>query len=436
MLKKLIKKLVPASALSLYHLAWAWCAAAFYGFPSRKLTVIGITGTNGKSSTVWILARMLEQSGIKTAASSSIEFQIGDRCFENKYKMTMPGRGRVQKFLHDAVKAGCTHAVIEVTSEGIVQHRHRFIDFDVAAFLNLAPEHIERHGSYENYREAKGELFRYLKPEGTAVINIADKEAPWFLRHVHDGERVIGFRLDSAKPQAKLPPGAAEVVAQNMHVGPHGVRFTFDETRFASPLKGTTNVENLLCAAAIAKEVGVSLPDAAAVAETLSDIPGRLQEIENTEGIRVVVDYAHTPSALERVYQTVHNDAKQMICVLGAAGGGRDKWKRPKLGALAGRFCDVAYVADEDPYDEDPAAIRHEVLEGIKQGGRARREEIPDRKKAIETAITQASPGDAVVITGKGSEPWMVVAGGKKVPWDDRKLAKDALASRSDGARN
>ena len=487
-----IKKLIPAWALDRYHRAFALGSAAFYGFPSRKLTVIGVTGTNGKSSVVWLLARMLEEGGLKVAASSSIEFQVGETRFENKEKMTMPGRGRLQKLLADAVRAGCTHAVVEVTSEGITQHRHEGIDFDVAVFLNLAPEHIERHGSYEAYRKAKEELFKELrqpksrsgsapgglrgptwghrgttpralrgrtprsrtsvagqtpphpsvalreggrgthrslrnpKAQKIIVVNIADSEAAHFLQYPAD--TYIGFRTEYQNAAAVLPRGSKVAVARNMRVSPHGIRFTFDGVRFVSPLRGATNVENLLACAAIARELGVKLEDAARAAKAFGDIPGRLERIENKRGMTVIVDYAHTPSALERVYQTLHGDARRMICVLGSAGGGRDHWKRPKLGKLAGRFCTIAIVTDEDPYDEDPQAIRKAVLDGIENVGQAKALDIADRREAIQVALKEARPGDTVVITGKGSESWMVVAGGKKVPWDDRKVVREELA--------
>lgn len=425
-MRALIKKFIPKTVFSLYHLLWAFGSAVWFGFPSRKLTVIGVTGTNGKSSVVWILARILEDGGIKTAASSSIEFQIGDRCFKNRYKMTMPGRGHLQKLMRDAVRAGCTHIVIEVTSEGIMQNRHRFIDFNYAVFLNLAPEHIERHGSYTAYRAAKGKLFEALGPDGVAIVNLADKESAWFLRHTK-ATNIIGFSLKNHYVATKLPKNGEKAVAEGIHSGPHGIRFTFDGQAFTSSLRGTTNIENILVAAALARMEGVSLERAATTAKNLNDIPGRLENIENKRAIRAVVDYAHTPSALERVYQTLRNDARRMICVLGAAGGGRDRWKRPELGALAGQFCDIVIVTDEDPYDEDPAAIRQEVLVGVERGHRAQGRDVADRKKAIGEAIEEAKPGDVVVVTGKGSEAWMMLAGGKKISWDDRAIVREKL---------
>lgn len=393
--------------------------------------MIGVTGTNGKSSVVWILTRMLEEGGLRVAASSSIEFQIAGAHQENRFKMTMPGRWHVQQFLRDAVRAGCTHAVLEVTSEGIAQHRHRFVDFDAAVFLNLAPEHIERHGGYANYRAAKGKLFAALSGQGFSVVNLADKEAQYFLKF--PAERYLGFHLMDHRSTARLPSGATEAVAEGVRSGPHGVQFTLDGVRFSSPLRGTTNVENLLVSAALARAFGVPLETSASLAANLPDIPGRLEAIPNNRGIRIVVDYAHTPSALERVYQSVRNDAKQMICVLGAAGGGRDSWKRPELGAIAGTYCDVAIVADEDPYDETPKVIRDAVLGGIQKGKRTRDiRDIADRKAAIAAAIAAGKPGDAVVITGKGCEPWMMLAAGKKIPWDDRDVVRDALTGASE----
>jgi UDP-N-acetylmuramoyl-L-alanyl-D-glutamate--2,6-diaminopimelate ligase len=272
-------------------------------------------------------------------------------------------------------------------------------------------------------------LFAALRGKGLSVVNLADKESRYFL--TFPAERYLGFRLADHHTEGKLPREGVEVVAEQMRTGPHGVKFTLDGVRFASPLRGTTNVENLLVSAALAREFGVPLETSAQLAATLPDIPGRIEEIQNNRGLRIVVDYAHTPSALERVYQSVRNDAKQMICVLGAAGGGRDVWKRPELGAIAGKYCDVAIVADEDPYDENPEAIRNAVLEGIRKGKRTRDvRDIADRKAAVGEAISLGKPGDAVVITGKGCEPWMMLAGGAKVAWDDREVVREALEEK------
>lgn len=425
-IKELLKKIIPKNLLLQYHRTLAYVGARRYGFPSQKLTVIGITGTNGKSSTVWILARMLEEAGYTVAASSTVEFQIGDRHRTNMTKTTMPGRFFLQRFLREAVDAGCTHAVVEVTSEGVLQHRHRFIDFGVAVFLNLSPEHLERHGSYEAYRAAKGELFKALAAEPqTSIVNINDKEAAYFLQF--PAAHYIGFRIGWRQAHAKLPPSGTEFVAQNAQATNEGIQFSVNGVAFSSPLFGVPNIENALAATAAAGAVGVEPPVCAQALAKISHIPGRLEEITTNLNLRIFVDYAHTPEALESVYEalrTLGGGAAHLTCVLGATGGGRDRWKRPKLGEVAARFCDRIIVTNEDPYDEDPAVIMKDVWRGVEEGGASRRGEIvADRRVAIRRALSRAAPGGMVAITGKGCEPWMVVAGGKKVPWDDREIA-------------
>lgn len=406
---------------SLYHYVLAVLSAFVFGFPSRKLIVIGITGTSGKSTVVWLLARILERAGYRVAASSSIKFQIADRHWPNTFKMTMPGRGFLQKFLRDAVREKCTHAVIEVTSEGIRQHRHRFIDFAVGVFLNISPEHIERHGSYEKYREAKR---TFLQSAKTVVLNTSDAGASFFL--VAPRERTVGFHLDDHASNVATSAVRDEFVAENISTSPKGIAFTTKNILVASGLSGRFNVENALAAVAAASAVGVPVEAAVAALKDIAGIPGRFERIPNERGLTIIVDYAHTPVALQSVYETAGTDGKKLTCVLGAAGGGRDTRKRPELGKLAAKFCEHIIVTDEDPYDEDPAQVREAVLEGVRQGGAdARAENIADRKVAIRRALEIAPQGSAVVITGKGSEPWMMLAGGKKTPWDDRKIVRE-----------
>lgn len=451
---ELLRRIIPTPILDWYHRTLAGLGAWFYGFPSRKLTVIGVTGTNGKSTVVYLLARILEVAGKKVVASSSIEFQIGEQHWSNKYKMTMPGRFFLQRFLRKAVRAGCTYAVLEVTSEGIAQYRHRFIDFDVAVFLNLSPEHIERHGSYERYRASKGELFRALKIQipkpkfqinsktqipKISIVNLADKEAEYFLQFSAD--RYMGFRLGSKESSIHgSSTSMDEFVAEDLRTGAGGISFTVRGIEFSSSLLGNINIENLLAATSAAHAIGITIAQCAEAIKVIPEVPGRLEEIPNDRGIRIFVDYAHNPAALESVYQTLkpmtqsaNNTKTNMICVLGAAGGGRDKWKRPKLGKLAAKYCSSIILTDEDPYDEDPEKIINEVSQGVGSLQSAAHnlqpsvEKILDRKEAIHKAIKIAKSGDVVVITGKGSEPWMILKNGKKVPWDDRKITREAL---------
>lgn len=393
-LKSLIKKIIPLFLLGFYHYLLAGIGAFFYGFPSKKLIVIGVTGTSGKTTVVEIAADIFQEAGFKVASLSSIKFKIGNKEWENKLKMTMPGRMKVQRFLRQAVKAGCKYAVLEVTSEGIKQYRHKFIDFNVAVLTNLSPEHIEAHGSFEKYKAAKAKLFEQVKK--IHIINIDDKNAEYFLKY-------------SAEKKIKYGINDAEVLPRDLK------------------LLGKFNLYNAITAVKIAMSQGISLEICKRALEKVKGIPGRM-EVVIKEPFTVIVDYAHTPEALRQVYETM-KDNKRMICVLGACGGGRDKWKRPVLGKLAAQYCQEVIVTNEDPYDEKPMDIINQVAEGVSAFAKASADKVLDRKQAIKKAIQLANPGDVVIITGKGSEPWMCVANNKKIPWDDRQVVKDLTFS-------
>ncbi len=392
-MKELIKKFVPSFLIDWYHFSLAFLGVLIYGFPSRKLIVIGVTGTNGKSTVVELTSRILEEAGCKIAVLSSIKFKIKGKEWPNTLKMTMPGRFRIQKFLRQAVNAGCQYAVLEVTSEGIKQYRHRFIDFDVAVFTNLTPEHIEAHGGFENYKKAKGKLFQATK--NTHIVNLDDENAEYFLQFVAKKKYTYGLNQ-------------GDINTQN--------------TKFKLQLIGDFNIYNALAAICVGLSQGISLEICERAVEKIKGIPGRM-ELVVSEPFKVFVDYAFTPQALEKVYQSIKNNfsPKKMICVLGACGGGRDKWKRPVLGEIAAKYCHEVIVTNEDPYDENPVEIINQVAKGA--GEKAKK--ILDRKEAVGEALKSAQPGDVVVITGKGCESWICVAKGKKIPWDDRKIVKE-----------
>jgi UDP-N-acetylmuramoyl-L-alanyl-D-glutamate--2,6-diaminopimelate ligase len=394
-MKEILKKFLPNFVLSFYHFILAFLGALIYGFPSKKLILIGVTGTNGKTTTTEMIASIFEKAGKKIALLNSIRFKIGEKEEINKLRMTMPGRFFIQRFLKKAVKEGCQFTILEVTSEGIKQHRHRFLDFKVAVFTNLAPEHIEAHGSFEKYKEAKGKFFQATKE--IHVINVEDKNSDYFLkfpakRKITYGLKTGDINLENTKLKLKIP--------------------------------GEFNIYNALAAISVAISQGIDKDFAIKVLEEFKGVPGRMEEVIS-KPFKVIVDYAFTPNALERVYQTLKNSKFQipnskMICVLGACGGGRDKWKRPVLGELATKYCDEVIVTNEDPYDEDPWQIIEQVASGTK--GKARK--ILDRREAIRTALKLAKEGDIVVITGKGCEPSIVIKG-KKIPWDDRKVVRE-----------
>ncbi len=398
-IKETIKKYIPKFLLDFYFFCWALLGAVVFGFPGLgrrslgegggSLKIIGVTGTSGKSTTVDFITRILEDAQNKVASISTIRFKVGDKEWENKYKMSMPGRFVIQRFLRQAVNAGCKYVVLEVTSEGIRQFRHKFINFDCAVFTNLTPEHIESHGSFENYKNEKLKLFRATK--NIHVINRDDKNSKNFLDI--PAIKKITFGLEDTRS-----PG------------------------FNLSLIGDFNILNALAAILVAKEYGVSFEICKKALEEAKTIPGRMEVIAESP-VKVIVDYAHTPEQLEAVYKTFI--AGKMVCVLGSCGGGRDKWKRPVLGEIAKKYCNQIIITNEDPYDEDPMEIINEVAESAGPGA----QRILDRKEAIETAIKLAKTGEVVIITGKGSEPWMCLKNGQKIPWDDRQIARNALKS-------
>ncbi|MEA3293146.1 MAG: UDP-N-acetylmuramoyl-L-alanyl-D-glutamate--2,6-diaminopimelate ligase [Patescibacteria group bacterium] len=449
MIKKWLKKLIPRFFLNQYYFLLAFFGAVFYGFPSQKLKVVGITGTNGKSTVVSLSTKILEGAGYKVASISSIKFKINGKEWINDFKMTMPGRFRLQKFLKQAVRAGCEYALIEVTSEGIKQYRHRFIHFDVAVFTNLSPEHIEAHKGFEKYRQEKLKLFKCAS--NLHIINLDDKSAEYFLK-IPAKEKYC-YTIEKRKTRAQ---SSKNLKAENIKTKASGVNFEVCGTLFHLNLLGKFNIYNSLAAVCVGLSQGVSLKICKKALEKVKVIPGRMEVIAD-KPFEIIVDYAHTPDSLEKVYQAIKKskfktqNLKQisntkiqkpnMICVLGACGGGRDKWKRPVFGEIAAKHCDKIIITNEDPYDENPSKILSGIKSGIfnfsarnalhnDAGGQfpiSNFYEILDRRNAIKKALELAQPNDIVIITGKGSEPWMCVEKGKKIPWNDRKIVHQEL---------
>ncbi len=402
MMKSLIKKFIPSFLLSWYHLGLAFLGALVYRFPSKQMKVIGVTGTNGKSTVVEFISRIFGEAGLKTASQSSIRFKVLDKEWPNTFKMTMPGRFFIQKFLRQAKNSGCEYAILEVTSEGIKQYRHKFINFEMAVFTNLTPEHIEAHGGFENYKAAKGKLFQAVR--GIHIINIDDKNADYFLQFKARKKYTYGLER-------------GDINTKNI--------------QFRLQLAGNFNIYNALAATCVGISQGISLETCKRAVEKVKMLPGRMEEVIS-EPFRVFVDYAFTPNALEKVYQTLKPNGAKMVCVLGACGGGRDKWKRPVLGEIAGRYCDEIIITNEDPYNEDPMKIIEQVAKGAENISVNQRldqrksavQKILDRREAIKESLRLAKSGDTVIITGKGCEPWLCEANGKKIPWDDRKIIR------------
>ncbi|MDX1535685.1 MAG: UDP-N-acetylmuramoyl-L-alanyl-D-glutamate--2,6-diaminopimelate ligase [Candidatus Spechtbacterales bacterium] len=420
-MKSIIKKFIPKKVLSWYHMMWPFLGALIYRYPSKKLKVIGITGTNGKTTTTHLASYLLEQSGIEVASVSSLRFKIGKKEWDNKLKMTMPGRMKLQKFMRQAVNAGCTHLVMEVTSEGVKQNRHRFIKFDTAVFTNLTKEHIENHGNFENYKKAKGRFFSIQ--HRLSIVNFDDNHAEYFLGF--SAKEKIGY---TTKDALIADNALIKIIsAENIKHSSTGISFDIEGSKFSIPMLGSFNIDNSLAAIGIGLGHGISIEKAADILNNFEGVPGRMEVIID-KPYTVIADYAHTPDALIKVYKTIENintreGGGKMICVLGSAGGGRDKWKRPEIGKIASEYCDQIILTDEDPYTEDPKQILQDIESGILNFG-SKIPKILDRRDAIHKGLELAKKDDVVIVTGKGAEPLMVTASGS-IPWDDREVIKE-----------
>ncbi len=429
-MKTLIRSLVPEPILNLYHRALAHMAAIWYRHPSRALIVVGVTGTNGKSSTVQFIGRLLEHAGYRVGWTTTASFKVAEHEWVNDQKMTMLGRFQTQKRLREMVSAGCTHAIIETSSQGILQSRHIGIDYKMAVFTNLTPEHIEAHGGFEAYKLAKGKLFAVATD--SIIVNLNDEHANYFLSF--EALNYGGFAIENVgelATQLTLPP----VIGKKVRYESGCTTFEWNEHVVHFKPAGRFNLENALAAASAVRALGLSQELVVDGIEQLQSVPGRFERIEEGQPFDVIVDYAYEPAGLGAVYEAlelIQTDGR-LIHVVGSAGGGRDVARREILGKMSAEHDDIVIVTNEDPYDEDPWQIIHHVAEGAALAGKQDGVDllrILDRQEAIDRAIDLAHPGDIVLITGKGSEPVMAVEQGKKVPWDDRVAARKALHNR------
>ncbi len=392
---------------NIYHYFLSYLGSIFYRHPSRALIVVGVTGTKGKSTTLEIINAILEAAGEKTALLSSVRMKVGETSEKNMTCTSMPGRFFIQRFLRRAVNAGCRYALLEVTSQGVLQHRHRFIDFDSALVTNLHAEHIESHGGFAAYRNAKCKFFSDLrfstKPQKYFFINQS-------------------MRLEDRKCFETALRGIGSVVfysrAEFLNI--------FSQGSLSPFLQFDTNIENAAAATAFALHCGISRDSIFHVLAQFPGVPGRMEYVQ-VFPFAVVIDYAHTSVSLEAAYRAVKPLRGKLIAVLGAAGGGRDVAKRKEFGRIAAEYCNEIVLTNEDPYDEFPGTIIKNIEEGFCGGPSVHYEIVLDRKDAIAKAIGIASPGDVVIMTGKGSESWMHVAHGKKIAWDERAVVEEVL---------
>lgn len=408
-LRKFIPRRIFLLARPVYHYLLALTSAILYRFPSKKINIVAVTGTKGKTSTSEILNAILEEAGYKTALAGTLRFKIGDHSERNLYKMTIPGRFFLQKFLRRAVDTNCDWVIVEMTSEGAKVFRHKFIEFNALVFTNLSPEHIESHGSFENYKKAKLSIAEAISTSSKRPrIIIANNDDP----HAKD---FLAFEADIKTPYT-LNEASPYTLEKN------STTFTLEKELITTHLPGLFNLSNILAGVAFSRALKISPQVTKNAILKLNNIRGRVERVDVGQDFDVIVDYAHTADSLEKLYNVFSNTKK--ICVLGGTGGGRDRSKRTVMGEVADRHCDYIVLTDEDPYDENPTEIINDITKGIKN---TEKHIILDRREAIAHALKKAEAGSVVLITGKGTDPYIMGPNGTKTPWDDATVAREEL---------
>lgn len=419
------------------RLALATLAAAFYGYPAQQLGVVGITGTKGKTTTTALVSQVLERAGYRTGMINSVDFKVGMRQWANTTRQSTPEALEIQALLHEMTLVGCDYAVIEATSHALSDRWNRVGNcaFDVAVLTNVTHEHLDYHGTFEQYRRDKTRLFELLGDEVPATHIPSAKMQKYAIVNADDPHHA--FFLDAAPVTAHRLTYAIHTPAD---IRATAITATSDDTALQvdTPwgsivlrlrLPGTFNILNALAALSVALTQGVRLEQAAAALERVQGVRGRMERIEQGQPFGVIVDYAHNPDSFTQVMGMLRPLVSgKMIAVFGSAGE-RDRAKRPLQGAIAGEYCDLLILTDEDPRAEDCEQIIAEIAVGAEQSGKQAGSGylvIPDRATAIHTAFAYAHPGDLVLLLGKGHESSIEYADGKH-PWDEIAQAQTAL---------
>lgn len=408
--------------------ALATAAAVLYGYPARRLRVVGVTGTDGKTTTTHLACALLAAAGVRTGLIGTVDFRVGDRVWSNDSRQTTPESPEVQALLADMVDAAVDVALVESTSHGLALHRLDHCEYDVAVLTNITSDHLDFHGDRERYVAAKARLFAMLdeaagKGSGKWAVLNADDAASASMRAATRSASVLTYALDAE----------ADLAARDIVATAAGSSFRVERdgvvARSAVALPGRFNVANGLAAIGIAIALGLSLPDAADALASVGGVPGRMERIDEGQPFAVIVDYAHTEPALRQALAELRASTSGRLIVVFGAAGERDEARREGLGRAAAELADCAVITTEDPRGEDPDAIIDSIARALAKGGRAEGTDfvrVPDRAEAIAHAVGEARPGDTVLVAGKGHERSIIV-GGEKRPWDDRAVVRDAL---------
>ncbi|BCL84030.1 UDP-N-acetylmuramyl-tripeptide synthetase [Ktedonobacteria bacterium brp13] len=409
--------------------ALADLACAYYGFPAQQLCTIGVTGTDGKTTTSNLISVLFQIAGRSNGMMTTANFRLANQDWENATRQSTLESLEIQEFLRRFVDAGATHAVIEATSHGLVLERVRGCRFDVGVITNITHEHLDFHKTLDNYRRAKARLFEMLDPQrdkglGAQPVAILNRDD-------------ISYEI--LKPYCQVPildygidtPAAVRAIDIEMHA--HSTRFRVilpdAEAHIETTLVGRFNISNSLAAIATAYSQGISIADIERGMANMPGVAGRMETIDEGQPYAVIVDYAHTADSLEKVINTLRPLTRgKMIVVFGSAGE-RDTQKRPIMGQIAAQKADFIVITDEDPREEDREKILREIAAGVETTGKREGKDflcIPDRQEAIANAFAHAQPGDTVLLAGKGHEQ-SIIMGREKLPWDDRRVAREQL---------
>lgn len=390
--------------------AYALMCANYYGNCHRKLKMIGVTGTNGKTTTTFIIKKILEENGYKVGVIGTVDVMIGNEKYPSDY--TTPNPSVLHRYLYMMKMAGCDVCIIEASSQALSQERTYGIHFDIGVFTNLTREHLDYHGSMEEYAKAKAILMRN---SSVCIINADDSFAEMMKRNA--AEKVVTFAID----------GNADIKAENVKFNHGGVVYTLacESGRYeiAYDVIGKFSVYNSLAALAVGIVMKVDMKRAVRAVAEMKTVRGRIEKIPNNRNIHILIDFAHTPDSLENVLKTVRDIYDKRIITVFGCGGDRDRTKRPLMGRIACKYSDLVYVTSDNPRTEDPEQIIDDIVGNIDKNNYIR---TADRTQAIKAAIVEAEPGDTVLIAGKGHERYQIL-GTEKIHYDEREIVKQIL---------